>query len=131
MGGRACFCSFMLKAGSRRRKRSNISTSEFVFVCHTFHSNLFLIGSHGREGKNRRAGLVFKSSLYRDNKKRANPLFNWKKAAEIFPLPTPSFVCNGVLKSYFMSVLTDICSALNNMNYILRYKLLILLDFVL
>lgn len=54
-----------------------------------------------------------------------------KKQQKYFLCLPPSFVCNGVLKSYFMSLLTDICSALNNMNYILRYKLLILLDFVL
>lgn len=64
--------------------------------------------------------------------KRAKPLeFEQKKRSRNISSSTPSFVCNGVLKLYFMSLLTYIRCALNNMNYVLRYKLLIPLDFLL
>lgn len=42
----------------------------------------------------------------------------------------PPFVCDGVLKPYFVSSLTDIRCALNNMNYLLRNKLLTPLEFL-
>lgn len=42
----------------------------------------------------------------------------------------PPFVCDGVLKPYFASSLTDIWYALNNMNYLLRNKLLTPLEFL-
>lgn len=39
-------------------------------------------------------------------------------------------MCDGVLKPYFVSSLTDIWHALNNMNYVLRNKLLTPLEFL-
>lgn len=42
----------------------------------------------------------------------------------------PPFVRDGVLKPYFASSLTDIRCALNNMNYLLRNKLLTPLEFL-
>ena len=39
-------------------------------------------------------------------------------------------VCDAVLKPYFVSSLTDIWCALNNMNYVLRNKLLTPLEFL-
>ncbi len=137
MGRRACFCSFMLKLGSGRRKRSNTSTFEFVFMCHAFHCNLFVLGIHGWEEKKGKSAwnethlksLAFLLLLVI---KRAKPLeFEQKKRSRNISSSTPSFVCNGVLKLYFMSLLTYIRCALNNMNYVLRYKLLIPLDFLL
>ena len=57
------------------------------------------------------------------------PLSFGEKSARNISFLSP-VVCDAVLKPYFASTLTDIWSALNNMNYVLRNKLLTPLKFL-
>ena len=50
------------------------------------------------------------------------------READIFRCPP--VVCNAVLKPYFVLHVADIWGALNNMNYVLRNKLLTPLEFL-
>ncbi len=141
MGRRACFCSFMFEDRIREKEKVKyfhvwvcvyVSCISLPFVC-SWHPRL-------GERKKRKECLkqdpsqVFSVSSFIGNKKsKTSWVWTEKRSRNISssnPLPH-SFVCNGILKPYFMSLLTYICCALNNMNYVLRYKLLVPLDFVL
>lgn len=112
------------------------SLSLCLCVMHFTAICLFLASMAGRK-KKRKVCLkqdpsqVFSISSFIGNKKSKTSWVCTEKRSRNISSSTPSFVCNGVLKPYFMSLLTYICCALNNMNYVLRYKLLIPLDFLL
>lgn len=138
-GQKSVFLLFHVEARIREKEKVKYF---HVWVC-VYVSCIslpFVCSWHPRLGEKKRKeclkwdpSQVFSISSFIGNKKSKTSWVWTEKRSRNISSSTPSFVCNGVLKPYFMSLLTYIYirCALNNMNYVLRYKLLIPLDFLL